>query len=352
MNRAAVFGLAPLSGLYQLGLAARRSLYRRGIFKTHRLNVPVISIGNLTTGGTGKTPLAEWIANQLAEKGRRVCILTRGYGRENEKHQVVVSNGSEILSTAEKAGDEPLMLAERLLNKAAVVSNADRQSAANWAVANLNSDVLVLDDAFQHLRIARSLDIVTIDAMQPWDNGWLLPAGRLRERPAEVARADCAVITRVSDRSNAQQLVSQISQRTGKPVFRSRMSLKDARPSQYSAATNEQFTAEELKTIPALAFCGLGRPQAFLTDLQEAGYKVVDSLTFRDHHSYNQSDIDRVSRTAVAKGAKVLLTTAKDEVKLRSLRFELPCYVLIVTIEIEEEEAFIRLIDGALRKTD
>src|SRR5262245_14083895 len=141
MNRAAVFALAPFSGLYRLGVVARRIFYQRGILTTHRLNLPVISVGNLTTGGTGKTPLVEWIANHLAQKGRHVCILTRGYGRTNERQRVVVSNRAEILSRAEQAGDEPLLLAERLLNKAAVISDADRKSAADWAARTLGSDL-------------------------------------------------------------------------------------------------------------------------------------------------------------------------------------------------------------------
>lgn len=264
MNRAAVFALAPFSGLYRLGLAARRTCYRRGILTTHRLNVPVISVGNLTTGGTGKTPLVEWIANHLAEKGRHVCILTRGYGRANERHRVVVSNGTEILSSAEQAGDEPLMLAERLLTKAAVISGADRKSAADWAATTLGNDLFLLDDGFQQLRIARSLDIVTIDAERPWDNGWLLPAGRLREPRAELSRADCVVISRVSRQSQPVELLSQISQATNKPVFLSRMRLTDARPAGHSSANDlKQLSGNELKATSALAFCGLANPKAF-----------------------------------------------------------------------------------------
>jgi tetraacyldisaccharide 4'-kinase len=351
MNPAAVFALAPFSGLYRLGVAARRTLYRRGILTTHQLAVPVISVGNLTTGGTGKTPLVEWIANKLAQRGRRVCILTRGYGRANERRRVVVSNGTEILSSVEQAGDEPLMLAERLLIQAAVVSDADRKSAADWAVANLNSDVLLLDDGFQQLRIARSLDIVTIDAARPWGNGWLLPAGRLRERPAELSRADCVVITRASQKSQSAELLSQISKVTDRPVFRSRMRLTDARPAGHSGANDlKQLAEKELRATTALAFCGLGNPQAFFTDLHDAGYNLVHTITFPDHHIYDQADIDRISHVAAEKGAQVLLTTAKDEVKLRSLRFELLCYAVDVVIDLEDEAALTQLIDDAVRK--
>ena len=203
MNRAArnpiALALRPLATLYGVAMKARRALYRSGRFRAHELGAPVISVGNLTTGGTGKTPLVEWIANELAQKGRRVCILTRGYGRRRSGSRVIVSNGSEILADANQAGDEPLLLAERLKGLAAVICDADRVSAARWAVENFKSDVFVLDDGFQHLRVARNLNILTIDATNPWGNGKLLPAGILRESRSELNRADCIVITRADD---------------------------------------------------------------------------------------------------------------------------------------------------------
>jgi len=187
MNSAATLALTPLSSAYGLAMKARQALYRSGRFRVHDLGVPVISVGNLTTGGTGKTPLVEWIATELAQTGLRVCILTRGYGRRNAGTRVVVSDGNEIISDAARAGDEAALLAERLKGQGAVITDADRVSAARWAVENLQSDVFVLDDGFQHLRVRRDLDILTIDATNPWGNGRLLPSGILRESPAAIA---------------------------------------------------------------------------------------------------------------------------------------------------------------------
>src|SRR5205807_3772813 len=138
--------LAPLGSFYGVAMKARRALYRRGIFRVHDVGAPVISVGNITMGGTGKTPLVQWIARELARKKRRVCILTRGYGRQSSGNRVVVSNGREILSDVEQAGDEAFLLAESLRDRAAVICEADRISAARWAVDNLKSDVFILDD--------------------------------------------------------------------------------------------------------------------------------------------------------------------------------------------------------------
>src|SRR5258708_3939351 len=163
MNPAAVIMLTPLSGLYGLAMKGRRALYQRGLFQVHKINAPVISVGSLTTGGTGKTPLVEWIARAMARREKRVCILTRGYGRQRPGRQVLVSNGAEILSDARETGDEPLVLAEKLKGEAAVICDADRVAAARWAIENLETELFVLDDGFQHLRLARDYNIVAID---------------------------------------------------------------------------------------------------------------------------------------------------------------------------------------------
>ena len=192
MNRAATIALTPLSGLYGLIIDRRSALYERGVFRQHRVHVPVISVGNITAGGTGKTPLVEWIARTLAAEGLRPCVVTRGY-RRNTKRRIVASNGIDIPATLDEAGDEAFMLAESLKGKAAVVCDTDRVAGANWVIENLKSDVLVLDDGFQHLSLGRDVDIVTIDATRPFDNGWR--RGRAHSssvRQSRTARSMCA----------------------------------------------------------------------------------------------------------------------------------------------------------------
>src|SRR5258707_1917317 len=148
MNPAAVIMLTPLSSLYGLAMKSRRSLYQRGLFHVHKIDAPVISVGNLTTGGTGKTPLVEWIARALARQ-QKVCILTRGYGRHHASSRVLVSDGSEIFSDARETGDEPLLLAEKLKGDAAVICDGDRVNSSRWAIEELNTAMVILDDRFQ-----------------------------------------------------------------------------------------------------------------------------------------------------------------------------------------------------------
>ncbi len=340
--------LAPLGFLYGVAMKARRGLYRTGRFRVHNLGVPVISVGNLTTGGTGKTPLVEWIANDLAPAGRRVCILTRGYGRRHAGTRVVVSSGGEILSDAFRAGDEPLLLAERLKGRAAVICDPDRVSAGRWAVENFKSDAFVLDDGFQHLRVVRNLNILTIDATNPWGNGKLLPAGILRESPAELTRADCIVITRTDDSNQTAELERKINELgNNPPIFRSRMTLRGWREVGRSDAP---IAAEGLEAPAVAAFCAIGNPEAFFSLVRRGGYQLCHTETFRDHHIFTQADIDRVAREAISRGGQILLTTAKDEVKLRKLSFAMPCYAADIEIEIENAAQLSSLIQQSLNQ--
>ena len=190
MKAANSFILPPFSALYSIATRLRLAAYRRRLFSVSKLDAPVISVGNITTGGTGKTPLVEWICRVLAEEGKRVCVLTRGYRRQNPNEQVVVSDGHRILADVAAAGDEPLLLARNLLGIAAVVCNSNRSEAGRWAIKNLQSEVFVLDDGFQHLQLARDLNIVTIDATNPWGGG-LLPMV-ICGSPSQVWRAPIA----------------------------------------------------------------------------------------------------------------------------------------------------------------
>jgi tetraacyldisaccharide 4'-kinase len=349
MNSAASLALTPFSSLYGVAMKARRALYDAGRLRVHELGAPVISVGNLTMGGTGKTPLVEWIARELARTGMRVCILTRGYGRQNAATRTIVSDGNEILASAAEAGDEPLLLAEKLKGQAAVISDADRVAAAAWALKNFQSDVFVLDDGFQHLRVARNLNILTIDATNPWGNGKLLPAGILRESPAELKRADCIVITRADDPNSTESVRREIAaQGNQRPVFCSRMKLRGVRGIQAGQPLAE---ADEIKASGVAAFCGLGNPESFFSLLGRAGYRLAYKEVFRDHYRYDQSDVDHLEREARKHGAQILLTTAKDDVKLRSFAFTLPCYVADIAIEIDEEDNLRALIEKVVRAT-
>jgi len=325
--------LPPLSALYGAVTRTRLSLYQRGTFHTTKLDRPVISVGNITAGGTGKSPLVEWISRTVAARGKKVCILTRGYGRDNPQRQVVVSDGITILATPAESGDEPYLLATKLLGSAAVISNIDRISAGRYAIENLGSECFVLDDGFQHLRVARDLNVVTIDATNPWGGGELLPYGRLREPLSGLSRADCVVLTRCDQATCLDSLRAEISDLIhGRPAFLSTM----------------QPIKNLLPTGPVAAFCAVGNPQSFFTELHTAGYEVVLEKTYADHHSYTQQDVNHLLNEASRAGATNLITTAKDAVKLRSLSFTLPWHVFEIEIAIQNEDDFKQLIFDVL----
>lgn len=330
--------LPPLSLLYGAVTRTRLSLYRRGTFHTTKLDRPVISVGNITTGGTGKTPLVEWVARTVAAQGKKVCILTRGYGRKDPHLQVIVSDGYGVLASPSEAGDEPYLLASRLVGSAAVISSADRIAAAHEAINDFGTDCFVLDDGFQHLRLARDLNIVTIDATNPWGGGKLLPYGRLRETPESLSRADCVVITRCDQVSELDDLRSDIHKLTrGRPIFHSRM-----RTSRVSPLKNGAGSLAPSARVAA--FCAVGNPPSFFEHVRRGGFELALQKYYPDHHIYSQDEIDVLARQAKEVGAELLITTAKDAVKLRTLSFPLPCYVLEIEMEIEDAEGLAGLV--------
>jgi tetraacyldisaccharide 4'-kinase len=355
MNSAASLIFPSLSALYSAATQARLAAYRRGIFPVAKLDNPVVSVGNITTGGTGKSPLVEYVCRAVAREGKRVCILTRGYGRAYPSVQVIVSDGSKVLAGAADAGDEPLMLANSLKGIAAVISNSDRLSAGMWAIENLGSEVFVLDDGFQHLRLFRDLNIVIVDATNPWGGNHLLPSGRLREPLSGLARADCVVITRSEQCDDLAPLKADIeSLSCGRPIIVSRMKtlrLRRIDGLEVRLAGHMHSDGAKDKPIsvaePVGAFCGVGNPQSFFNHLRRERYELAFTRAFPDHHNYTQTDLDSLTNQSAAHGAKSLITSAKDSVKLSSFLLEIPCFVLDIAISIDEEESFVEMIRKA-----
>lgn len=342
--------LAPLSALYGAVTRTRLALYRTGILPTRQISVPVISVGNITTGGTGKTPLVSWLARQLASAGHHVCIVTRGYGRSDSSRQVVVSDGQRVLADATEGGDEPRLLAESLLNAAAVISNADRISAANWAIEHLNSNVIVLDDAFQHLSIARDLNLVTIDSTNPWGGRFLLPRGRLREPLKGLSRADAIIVTRANLNSQIESLREELFRLSGgRPVILSQMISTRVKPLGSDNKEVEKKRVSVSPQQPVLAFCALGNPNSFFRHVAGDGHEVIKTVSFRDHYVYTQRDVDELCQKARACGARSIVTTAKDAVKLRELRFDIPCFVIEIDMKFDDEKKVLDLVNQAIQ---
>ncbi len=281
---------------YALAAGCRRRLYRMGWKRSFAAGVPVISVGNLTVGGTGKTPLAAWVVGELAEAGRTPAILTRGY------------------KAVGGASDEAEML--KRATGAPVIVNADRVAGAAVAVDG-GADVLVMDDGFQHLRLRRNLDIVTIDATCPFGYGAVLPRGTLREPAGALRFADVVVVTRC-DQVTPEALAA-IRERVASLAGRAAVAESVMQPTRVCAFDGSEAPVESLSGRLAWAFCGLANPEGFYRTLTDANLRLVGRTSFNDHHAYTGQDVSDLLQRASSAGATLLLTTAKDAVKLAAL---------------------------------
>ncbi len=319
---------------YTLGHQLRLQAYNRGWAAVRRLPCRVISVGNVTLGGTGKTPVVEAIADLLHREGLRVCVLSRGYGGNPQAAVTVVSDGEQCLVPANAAGDEPVLLAERLAGVPVVVAK-NRYAAGMLAVERFGVDVIVLDDGFQHIQLARDLDIVLLDAARPFGNGRLFPRGDLRERPTALARADVVVLTRWEPDIAPSTTALKLSQPMP-PLFHSRYELLDLQ----ILDDGRILPLASLRGQRVLAFCGIGTPEHFRRTLQGLEAEVVAFAAFPDHHPYSRSDLHHLVQTATQCGTATLVTTEKDGVRLRWL---LPLsgqvWALRIRATIVEQEA-------------
>lgn len=350
--------LSILGKIYGLIADVRNGLYDHGILRPSSLGAKTISIGNITTGGTGKTPIAAVAARILAQNGEKVCILTRGYGRRNPRARVLVSDGERVLADAETGGDEPLELAERLMGTAVVIADANRISAARWATRRFGITAFVLDDGFQHRRARRGLDVVCVDAAAPFGNGRMLPAGRLRELPHNLGRADAIIITGSGPEKDFRGAIAKVRHYNPScPIFTARRVIRSFTEiggpmipqSEHPGAESESrkispdSEGSNVAGSRALAFCGLANPDNFFREIERSVSTLVTER-FRDHYNYSQKDADRLTARAGEARAEILITTAKDAVKVRGLSFGLPCYAANMEMVIDDEEAFWNLI--------
>lgn len=326
--------LFALSRGYGPGVRFRSVLFDRGLLPIRRLPVPVISVGNLTAGGTGKTPMVLFLAAELRRRGFRPAVVSRGYGGGAERIGDVVGDGERIFLDAARAGDEPRLLAERLPGVPVIVG-ADRFAAGTTAVRRFSPDLILLDDGFQHRRLARDLDLVLLDARRPLGNGHLLPRGPLREPPGALGRADALILTR-SDRGAG--LLPRIPEIAGIPVFRAihRPALRRVVPAGRPMEAADPFPAgpDSLDGRRIFVFSGLADNADVLRTVRELGGEPVGAMAFPDHHVFSEADRTRVGRRADAVSADLLATTEKDAVRLpRSASFSLDWAVLGVDMD-------------------
>jgi tetraacyldisaccharide 4'-kinase len=314
---------------YGCAVWLRNRLYDRGWRHIERASVPVICIGNLTVGGTGKTPCVECVARFLSED-YRVAILSRGYGQRDGPN------------------DEALVLEENLPD-VPHLQGADRAELARLAVEELESEVVILDDGFQHRRLARQLDLVLIDATNPWGYGYLTPRGLLRESPRELRRAQAVIITRCDLVAGAQvrAIRERVACYANLPVFES-----IHRPLCLVNSEDASQPLENAAKRPVAAFCGLGNPNAFHATLERLGPAPTMWKTFPDHHSYTRRDVEALEEWAARlPDGGFVLTTQKDLVKLRLARLgDRPLWAVKIGLEIRDgEERLRRMIADAVR---
>jgi tetraacyldisaccharide 4'-kinase len=338
--------LLGLSKLYAVGVQVRLFLWRQRIFRDHTLGCQVVSIGNLTVGGTGKTPVVEVFARALQQRGRRVAILSRGYKstprplwqrllakitfQEEKIPPKIVSDGKSLLLDSEQAGDEPYMLASNLRDVVVLVDK-NRVKAGRYAISRFGCDTLLLDDGFQYLALKSRLDICLVDRSSPFGNHYLLPRGTLREPIPNLKRAHYIFITKCTEQG-AKKLrkllrqfnpTAEIIECTHQPLY-----LQDV-------FTGQRHDLKLLRGLNIAAISGIAVPESFEDGLRRLGANILYAKRYADHHRYTQQEILNMINRSLKRGAKAILTTEKDAVRFPKIdRRDIPIYFLRVEIRI------------------
>jgi tetraacyldisaccharide 4'-kinase len=336
--------LLPLSLIYRSVVFQRNGLFDLGVLKQQKMKSPVISVGNLTVGGTGKTPLVIMLANFLRDNGYRPAVLSRGYRSSSSAAINVVSDGKTILMGHADGGDEPVLIA-RSSPGTAVLTGANRILTGKRAADQLGADILILDDGFQHRHVARDVNILLMDRSRPFGNGFLLPAGPLREPPGAARRADLIVFVD-SNGGGARDFFPDGGIPFKVPVFRGIRRPKDVR----RGGAEEVFPLSILNKTRVYAFSGIGSPQSFRKTLNSLGAEVAGYLTFPDHYRYRREDLHRIEKAAAGTASSMIVTTEKDGVNLEDFPFFLNkvSFLRIAMEIVPNEEAFHQWLRGRL----
>lgn len=334
-----------LSLFYNWGVGLRLWAYRRGIFRSNTLPVFVISIGNLTVGGTGKTPAVEMLAKWALAQSYRPAVLSKGYGGRFTGNVLEVSDGAEIKTTPKVSGDEPYLLAKALPGVPVIVSKT-RYRGGLWACKKFLSNFLILDDGFQHLELERNVNIALLDASNPFGNGFSLPRGPMREPAEQLKRADVCIITRYGRDERRGEAVRLLENRfPNLPFF-----VSDHVPTGVVFPTMGQvLDLRALEGKRVVGFAGIAHPDSLKDTLKELGAELVHFQAFGDHHRYTSADIAGLLERRKAFGADYVVTTSKDWVKLesRDIRAGKIGYVAIEFTLLKDEDTFFQLVRSA-----
>ena len=332
--------LIPASLIYCLIQVIRARMYQAGMLTIHKLPRPVVSIGNITVGGTGKTPVTAHIARVLLSQGLRVAVLSRGYGGTREGTTAVVSDGRELLLAPEECGDEPYLLASTVPGLMVVIGT-DRHAAGLLAMEHLNPDIFLLDDGFQHLRLHRDLNILLLDHTHPLGNGWTLPAGLLREPKDAAARADLIMYTRCPHEAKSAAAIAATACTT-------HHELVDA----VSLTDGKIYRLDSLSDKKILAFAGIADPDFFFEGLRTRGLNLVASVSLPDHVVYGDDMIATIEAALRDSEADYAVTTEKDGVKLRHLPHRVAGKILLARLDliIDDPTPLTSLLRNLLQK--
>ena len=317
--------LYPISLAYGAGQNLRAFAYRHRVISSHQLPCKVICVGNIAVGGTGKTPMTMYVAQKVQQLGYRVAIVSRGYRGSAESQGGIVSDGKSIGMGPERAGDEPYLIA-RSLREIPVIIGKNRYASGMLALKQFQPDVIVLDDGFQHLRLQRDIDLVLLDCDLPFGNGHLLPRGILREPVSALARSTACILTRC--RTGTHETAASSIDLIKKYSPHSRVFTSSHDPYFYTIKARGAFSINgaarqrspeiihRLKKEPVFGFSGIARNAEFQTTVKRLGFNVGGFLEFSDHHRYTAQDLENIQTQATAAGARRLITSEKDLVRL------------------------------------
>jgi tetraacyldisaccharide 4'-kinase len=331
------WGLYACSQVYQLATKLRLRLYEKGILKHRSLPCKVVSIGNITVGGTGKTPMVHYVASLLKGLGLKVAVISRGYGGYAQRSGGIVSDGKTTFMGLRASGDEPQLLASKL-NGIPLLVGKDRHRAGRRAISKFGASVLVLDDAFQHLPLKRDLDLLLLDSLRPFGNGHCIPRGTLREPVEQIKRASALILTRWPEGDNLARVSPMIELAEGRPIFRC-VHFPDGL---FTAGQKEPLDLKILKGQKLFLFSGIARNDSFRETVSRLGGDIAGSLSFPDHHRYYHKDIRLIWKRARALKADSVITTEKDYFNIQTqVPFVPQLMVLTISISfLDDTKAF------------
>ncbi len=342
-NRFISTALLPFSNIYKIILSAREYLYAKKILKSSSLSKFVISIGNLTLGGTGKTPMTMWIADILKKKGFKPAVLTRGFKSTGNNIRIVINDGNTLIDV-NNTGDEPMLMAQKM-KEIPIIIGKNRYKSGIMAEKKFDPEIFLLDDGFQHLKLERDLNILLLNGDRPFGNGKIFPAGILRESLTSIKRADIIVVTKTDNSS--EKIIKEVRNYSKAPVFLMKYRVLCLRRIDEKGI----ILPEEMPSLKSVAFSGIADHKYFIKTLTNSDIRIIDYIKFADHYNYKKRDLEKIISIFKKSKADIIITTGKDAVKIKESPWKpYPFYYLDIDVEIKDSEKFEKTVIDAVEK--